>query len=843
MRKTQGFFGTIRSRLLLGSLGLVALPLLLATAIVGVLANRASTESLTGRASEQLDAITTVKRGEIQAYFQEVASNLRVVATTPSIRDALRQLPPAQRALPASLDLTEGQWRAALRDYYAGDFETEFKRRNGGTAADIAGKVDSLPADTAAAQYLYIARNSNALGSKNNLDNAGDGSEYSRIHAAIQPYARNIIGRYGYYDIFLVEPLTGRVVFTYFKELDFATSLVDGPYSDTGLARAFSIARDNPDRAAVTMTDFQPYYPSYNDQAAFVSTPVTDGDNQLLGVLVVQLPVDRVNNIMSFGRKWSESGMGATGEAYLIGPDKAARSISRFLVEDKNRYLDQLRAVGTAATLVDEIALRNSNIGLQVVNTHGGNEALAGRSGVGFYADYRNVPVLGSYSPLDALGNSWVILAEIDEEETLAPVATLRRQIVLGASATAGVLLLLGFLFANRLARSINMPIAHVQATVNRIAGGDSEARTKMTSSDELGELGRAFDNLLDERVATLIRAEKENETLNDSVITIMEAVGQLAMRDLTVKAPVSADVTGAISDAINLMAMETASTLQKVLTISNQVAQASTKVRQRSDDVGAVAEKSGIEAQAASQELSAAAQALRGIAEEASRANQNAERAITATTSALSIVDATVSGISSSREQIRETEKRVKRLGERSQEISSVVGIISQIAERTSVLALNASMQAVAAGDAGRGFAVVADEVKRLAENARQATQQIGTLVNAIQADTVETMQAMNSTITQVVEISRLAETAGEQMGKTRTATSDLVDAVRSISNTTQVQAKASDVLITRARQLLAANQETLARTAEQKEETGNLMRYSEGLLDTVRVFKLPPA
>ncbi|MFN9739509.1 MAG: methyl-accepting chemotaxis protein [Pseudomonadota bacterium] len=842
MSKRPGPFATIRSRLVFGSLGLVAVPLLLATATIGWLADRGATEALTRRASEQLDAIAAVKRGEIEAYFGEVASNLRVVAETPTIRDALRDLPGALAALPASIPTPDAERRAALKAYWGGDFEREFRRRNADAEAAIAAQVDDLPADAVAAQYLYIAGNLNPLGRKNILDDAGDGSAYSRLHAVLQPYARNLLERYGYYDVFLVEPDGGRVVYTYFKELDFATSLNNGPWAGSGLAEAFAMARDNVDRRGVTMADFKPYVPSYNDQAAFVSTPVTDGD-VLLGVLVVQLPVDRVNAVMSFGRRWAESGMGSSGEAYLVGADKVSRSIARFLVEDPQGYVEQLRGAGVPAATIDQILLRNSSIGLQPVDTRGVAEALAGRSGVAFYPDYRGVPILGSYAPIEVLGNPWAIVAEIDEAEALGPVAEQRRRIALGAAATASVRLLLGLLFANRLARSINAPVTHIQGVVQQVAAGQTDARTRMTSTDELGVLGRAFDSLLDERVSSLVRAEQENEQLNDSVISILEAVGQIALRDLTIKAPVRADVTGAVSDAINLMASETASTLRQVQSISNQVAKASAAVRQRSDEVGAVAERSGTEAQAAAQELAAAAQALRTIADQAAQANQNAERAIQATGAALGIVEATVNGISASREQIRETEKRVKRLGERSQEISSVVGIISQIAERTSVLALNASMQAVAAGEAGRGFAVVADEVKRLAENARQATQQIATLVNAIQADTVETIQAMNGTIAQVVDISRLAETAGDQMGQTRDATGALVEAVRSISSTTSAQAEASDLLLARARQLQAANQETLARTAEQKRETGNLLQYADDLLAAVQVFRLPGA
>jgi methyl-accepting chemotaxis protein len=158
-------------------------------------------------------------------------------------------------------------------------------------------------------------------------------------------------------------------------------------------------------------------------------------------------------------------------------------------------------------------------------------------------------------------------------------------------------------------------------------------------------------------------------------------------------------------------------------------------------------------------------------------------------------------------------------------------------------VLALNAGMQAAAAGEAGRGFALVADEVKRLAESARDATRQIGTLVNGIQADSGDTIRTMNETITQVVEISKLAERAGEQMEKTLSATDGLVGSVREIATTTVDQAKASSMLLQRAQTIESTNRETLTQLNAQREETARLMQYSKALIDTVRVFKLPDA
>jgi methyl-accepting chemotaxis protein len=194
-------------------------------------------------------------------------------------------------------------------------------------------------------------------------------------------------------------------------------------------------------------------------------------------------------------------------------------------------------------------------------------------------------------------------------------------------------------------------------------------------------------------------------------------------------------------------------------------------------------------------------------------------------------------------RETIAETEKRIKRLGERSQEINGVVEIINNIAERTHVLALNASMQAAAAGDAGRGFAVVADEVQRLAESSRQSTSEIAGLVGNIQAETAETMATMNKTIAQVVEGTELAQAAGGQMESTQKTTAELAHAVEQIAKRSLMQARISNSLRDQAAQVQASTQETSAELKEQSGLTVKLVEYSGRLVDSVAVFKLPEA
>ena len=405
----------------------------------------------------------------------------------------------------------------------------------------------------------------------------------------------------------------------------------------------------------------------------------------------------------------------------------------------------------------------------------------------------------------------------------------------------AGFGLLASILIGVIIYRSIFRPVHRIASVVEQIGKGNYSSRTSLMGGDELSQLGQAFDNMLGERVNTLVQVERENEQLNDSVIGLLHAVSQLSQKDLTVKVPVTEDVTGPVADALNLLTAETAKVLQGVTQISEQVATASDTVKAQSDTVITVADRERRAVEQTAADLAAAADAVKQIAQLAQTCNAAAETAIKTTQTALQTVTSTVSGINNTRDTIRETEKRIKRLGERSQEISGVVNLINTIAERTHILALNASMHAASAGEAGRGFAVVAGEVQRLAENAREATSQIATLVNNIQIETADTVNTMNTAISQVVDGSRLAEQAGDQMKRTQETTAELVAAVQQIASRSQEQARVSNELLERAQQIQESTRQTSQQLQEQTTHTTNLVEYARGLLNSVRVFRLP--
>ena len=410
------------------------------------------------------------------------------------------------------------------------------------------------------------------------------------------------------------------------------------------------------------------------------------------------------------------------------------------------------------------------------------------------------------------------------------------------AATLAGVALIV-ILAAALIASGIFRSVRRLQGAVQQVAAGNTDARARMLTGDELGQLGNAFDHMLDERAADLAKVEQETEQLNNSVIQLLDATARLADRDLTARAPVTEDITGNISDALNQMAEETASVMTDITGLAGQLEKSATIVGRQSAKVSDVAATERQVVDQALAKLQQSTDTMGAVADLALNSDQLAEKAGQSAKRALLAVRNTVRSINDIRSSVGETEKGIKRLGERSQEIGSIVEIIRDIADRTHTLALNAGMQAVAAGDAGKGFSVVADEVQRLAETARESTDQIGTLVRSIQAEASETMSTMNKTIDQVVQGSDLAEKAGKRMRLTRRSTEELVTAVQQIAEQSKTQAVITAELREQAAELQLSTAATEQELREQNAQTENMFQYLTRLVQSVQVFKLSDA
>ena len=229
-------------------------------------------------------------------------------------------------------------------------------------------------------QYHYIVANPHPAERRKLLDDAGDGSAYSRLHAIYHPLMRAAAATLGFVDFMIVDPRTGRLIYTVDKEVDFATSLRAGPYRRSNLAAAVARCAAVADRSAICLEDFAPYAAVGRRAEAFMAAPVID-QGVVIGVLVAQLSIDEIDNVVTGGRRWRQEGFGATGEAYLVGPDFLVRSAPRAFYENRDVYFAELKAGGASDEDIAAIQRYGTPVLHQRVDTKATRAALGGRRG------------------------------------------------------------------------------------------------------------------------------------------------------------------------------------------------------------------------------------------------------------------------------------------------------------------------------------------------------------------------------------------------------------------------------------------------------------------------------
>ena len=828
----------IRQKMLLGAGFLTLIPVALTAALMWQGASSLADQALEDRTSAQLIALRDTKS---QQLTDELSSNIRqlqALAAQKNTLDAMRQFKTAFVTAGKDSAIAPAVAVAAITAYAQKEFATEFTKRNTQAVPDLAKSIAGLDANGVALQTEFISKNPNPLGQKEKLIKPEGNYAYAQAHAQYHPSLERAQKLFEFYDIFLIDTETDNVVYSVFKELDFGSSLKTGIAADSKLAEAYNKVKQAANRDAVYLSDFAPYLASYGDQASFAAVPLFDGDKQV-GVLAIQFPIDKVSEVMNSNKAWKKIGLGDSGDMFIVGADKITRTNTRYLLENKEEFVktmgDKINAANQATMLK-----KNTNIGLLTIDSVATQEALAGKEGFAKFVDYRGVSSYGAWSPFRAQGLNWAIVAKIDEAEANLAINAINQQSLFRALLIGlGVVVVAGLLVTWFL-RQFLAPIKKLSDTVQEVASGNTAARTLLKEQDEIGALGRSFDGLLDDRIASLEKAGKENETLNNSVIALLQTVFQLGNRDLTARAPVTEDIIGTVSSSVNQFTEETGRTLAEVQDIAEQVRKSSEAVRVQSVMVEETARSEREALQSMSVNLNQATEQLAQMAALSTQSNKAAEQAATATQAALTAVDGTVKGMDQLRDSISDMEKRFKRLGERSQEISTAVQLVNTISERTHVLALNASMQAATAGEAGRGFAVVAEEVQRLSDSSRQATAQISQLVGNIQAETNETLFTVNRLIGEVVKQSELAQRAGVQMNQTQTTTQQLVSLVRQISTFSDQQAQLATSLQQSVLDINQGTEQTSSAIAEQTSSTQTLADFSRRLTQAVGQFKL---
>ena len=470
---------------------LVTISSILVAISIGFISISQSNKTLVKSKLEQLDSVKYTKKSEVKKYFNTLKLLILSLSRQREIVDAMMYFTDFFHELSREVSVDIEKLKQELINHYNNYYLNK-------VIYDIPGvhprrsTIEYLPKSLSGliAQKLYILDNPNSIGKKNKLIYQKDNSVYSEYHKEYHPYFNEFLKNFGLYDIFLVDK-EGYVVYSTFKEKDFATNLLNGPYKNSGLARAYKNAL-NLNKGEISLNDFNPYEPSYNSPSAFIATPIFIENNERIGVLIFQFPIAILNSIMSFDGKYEKAGLGKTGEVYLVGKDKLIKNDSRFTKEINHPLVKKL---GTA-------------IGVLKIDTPSVREALNGKSGSWITNDYRGVLVLSSYSPIDVYGNKWAIIAKIDKDEALSTVVKLQYDIFTAMFIIAIISLIISYLFTQKLILS---RITALQKAAKDLAKGEGDLTKKVIvpNGDEFYEVATNINHFIEKVRNTIIEAKQ----------------------------------------------------------------------------------------------------------------------------------------------------------------------------------------------------------------------------------------------------------------------------------------------------------------------------------------------
>lgn len=446
-----------------------------------VLALYQSSSAMQKQIYEQLSAISSIKKSAIERYFSAADVKLKSVAISPFTQDAAIAFKEAYYGVEP-----EAQ-SATLSEYYDSVFYPEYKKHNPKQSRPNV-DLTKIDGQGKALQMRYIVNNPHPIGEKQNLHQSTSGDRYDIAHTQYHNYFNQLASLFEFHDIFLVDNDTGTVIYSVFKELDFATSLKDGPYADSNIAKAFRLAQLVKGPNELVFVDYQTYLPSYHAPASFIAAPVVvNGRHE--ATLIYQLSIDTLNQIMS-----ERDGLGESGETYLVGSDGLMRSDS---------YLDPVNH-----SVIN--SFRNPDKGR--VDTEAVKRAQSGETGQKIITDYNGNPVLSSYQPIQIFDKQWSLLAEIDEKEAFHETNVLRLFFITSLIITGLVLSFVAIKFA----RALASPIQALANTIQRVEQeGDFSLRAPVQSADEIGQTAQVFNSMLEALQASISETNQVMDKLS----------------------------------------------------------------------------------------------------------------------------------------------------------------------------------------------------------------------------------------------------------------------------------------------------------------------------------------
>ena len=513
-------------------------------------------------------------------------------------------------------------------------------------------------------------------------------------------------------------------------------------------------------------------------------------------------------------------------QEYLVAPEKEKNDkVKEAKVALENLIEAAVLAVPVKAKMIEQVKEFEKWF-VEVSNTDG---VIAARTISYQEAAQKAEPAIKSF-------HDFAVKNEAKAIEEMENTASLVLKIVL---AVGIISVLFAVLIAVRLSRGLTNQVNHIMGLLTEIGKGNYQARTMVVSNDELGVMAQTLNGMLD-NITILIQSQEERDTIQESIMKLLEEISALTEGDFTGRAEVTEDMTGAIADSFNAMADQFSDIISKVKIATESVDTTSDQVARQTMTLAEKNMEQVKEVSGAVEAIDKMAQSIREVATSAQRsASVSRQSRVNAQEGAQAVTE-TTKAIADIREQINETARSIKRLGESSLEIGNIVQIIDDIADRTSILALNASIQAAMAGEAGHGFAVVADEVQRLADNSSNSTKQIEVLVKSIQNEIKEVTNRIDDGISKVVQGSKLADGAHAKLQEIEKVSNDLAEMIESITAATTEQVHASATISKTMKGVGEISRESSLSSQDTAASMNVLSKTARDLRSAVEVFKV---
>lgn len=543
----------------------------LSSIVVGVIGYVNGTQALRSIATEKLVEIRENRAREVAQLFTTIENSVRLSAMNETSKRAIVDFTDGFAKLESSqLDAAQSR---DVDDYYDDSFAPVLTDATGESVDGAA----FAPKDAAAEylQYHYVIPY-DSWEDAVLVDDAGDGSDWSAAHARYHDYYRAMTDIQQFEDVLMIDT-QGNVVYTAYKGVDLGTNLLDGPYRLSKLADSYREVMSRNIVGDVVVSDFAAYSPSIGSPAGWAVTPIAV-DDEIVGALAIELPIDRINQVMTVDGEWAQNGLGSTGETYLVGRDGLMRSISRELSTSPQDYQAAAVAAGLSPSAA-ALSVRNGNTLLQQeILSDAVARAQSGENGALVERDYLGRDSIVAYAPLDIANLGWVIVAQETFEEAMAPVEDFTRNLILS---TAGMIIFV-CLLSLVLAQVFVRPLRRLKLAAQRIAAGEEGVQVDAGSSDELADVATAFNDMshsLQVKSNLIEQQEKANEAL---ILSFMpegmadrykhgdEAITQ-DNEDVTV---IFADIVGFEEVALTLSSEEAVTRLNDLIRIFDEAAE-----------------------------------------------------------------------------------------------------------------------------------------------------------------------------------------------------------------------------------------------------------------------------